>query len=137
MICRSLQSPVFWDLDPESSSPGKTAPSFPPCCLCGLVLPLLLLIFTLHVVGAGGEATNLPILLSVWSGPAGLGPPEEARGPRLRGSSDCEQHLLLPVWPQPAPPTPPPNPMLLGAVCSLWLQGLINSGWAQRFEMAG
>lgn len=31
----------------------------------------------------------------------------------------------------------PPCPVLLGAVCGPWLQGLINSGLAQRFEIAG
>ena len=55
----------------------------------------------------------------------------KAWGSRLEGSSECEQCLSLPAWPQPAPPGAP------RCVCGPGLQGLINSGWAQGFEIAG
>ena len=126
MPFRSLQLPVFWDPDLE-----RPRPESPPSILVAVKLGLAPTVTDLqHSRGWGDRAPKLPILLSAWSRTAGVVPPRGGGGPELQGSSEYEQCLLLPVWPQPAPPK------LLGAGCCPWLQGLINSG-PRCFEITG
>lgn len=127
MPFRSLQLPVFWDPDLERPRPGEAIASFRPGWPWNLVL--LLLIFSIHVAGETGPPSS-PSSSQLGQGQPAWCLQEEAGAPELRGSSECEQCLLLPVWPQTAPP------MLLGADCCPWLQGLINSG-PRRFEITG
>lgn len=86
------------------------------------MLLLLLLTFIPHLVGEG-EAPKVPVL---W--PAGQGmawAPDS--GAAVSVSNAC------PFLPGPSPPFP----VLLGADCGPWLQGLINSGPAQHSEITG